>query len=260
MSTIGHLIVAQRSQPSVPAVGTLPETRHLHSKRRFITQSAVVVATMFALLITSPAFAAKYKCKRVDSIARLGTPEGSRVTIEDGKKDKETKGRYCAFSINGIAASSPPITRVRQALDRLRAGNYRTGSRLLPDDVAYALIAASPLESPSDDLSKYLKANVSTIHTCIGNYVSISPMDAPSSFTNTISGSIGSCFFATRNRYDWDNADPIGIVPSTRTGRRGVGPDIENPWPFLVIGVGMEIGTDREVRRWFFLPRRPLEQ
>ncbi len=90
----------------------------MRNRRRHRIVSLFLLVSLLLALSTT-ANAKKYKCERVDNIAHLGVPDGSKVNIEDGTRDDETEGKYCASAVNGVAASSPPLPYVLKAFDRL---------------------------------------------------------------------------------------------------------------------------------------------
>ena len=217
-----------------------------------MVQKLIVVGVVVTLLATVSAFAAKYKCEGVESIARLGVGDGARVTWEEGAKDDETKGKYCAFSINGVAASSPPLQRVRDALERLIQRNHDDNSKLFAIDVAYALIAAGRLAKPSDDLSKYLQSHSVALNECFRRFRNRTPMEKARLFSaNSSSRFNGLCFFTTWREYHLEQSaslKSIAVYPSGNTRRPR---NVEQGRPHLVVGVG-----ENQVRRWFFQPVR----
>ena len=167
----------------------------------------ILYSTIIASLwVASPTFAATYKCKEVDSIARLGLADGVPVSIESGDDDEDTDGDYCAFSVNGVAASSPPINVVRKALNYLRNSNatwMRSSSDFsrerdrIVNAIAYSLIAASNLDSPSNELKKYLQNNSKAIAECFRAYASQNPMgDRSEVFENHGTNHNGFCYFS----------------------------------------------------------------
>ena len=167
----------------------------------------VVYSTIIASLwVASPTFAATYKCKEVDSIARLGLADGVPVSIESGDDDEDTDGDYCAFSVNGVAPSSPPLKAVREALTYLRNPNatwMRNSSDFsqkrdrIVNAIAYSLIAASSLDSPPNELKEYLQNNSNAISKCFNAYASQSPMgDRSEIFENHGTNHSGFCYFA----------------------------------------------------------------
>ena len=171
-----------------------------------MTYRAFLIGSVFFLLFISFAEAAKYECERVDTIARLGTLDGDRVTIEEGNKDKKTEGKYCAFSVEGVAASSPPSDLIKGTLDRLSTP-IRSGVRedvwiQRANDVAVILIAASDLQEPPDALVDIMKRNLETLKKCYRNYYDAAPMsDEPAFFEGGSFSRPGFCYFTELDYY-----------------------------------------------------------
>lgn len=136
--------------------------------RRHRAALAGLAAAM--LLAAAPgAQAGKADCRGVDSVARIGFPDGIPLSIESGVRDRQTGGRYCAFSMAGVAASSPPEQAVADALDILRVDRLRErgfDSDLI-DALAWTLVAAGTEEAPSDEMRAALLGSGDILRVCL---------------------------------------------------------------------------------------------
>ena len=218
-------------------------------------QKLLAATTALTLLSVSPAFAAKYECERVDSIARLGTYDGDRVTIEEGNKDKKTRGKFCAFSVDGIAASSPPSERVKAALERLNSpllGGARENEwdRRI-EDIAYALISASDLQSPPDILIQFLRENKNEIHTCYEYFYDQTPMDdGPRTFNSFGQGLTGLCFVASSGKYGIAWIDGVELVSEQDLPSSAASVTITQSRLHVLVGVAMEDVLRLSIHPW----------
>jgi len=102
-------------------------------------------------------------CKAVNKVAKVGTFEGTVVSITIIEKEPE-----CRFSINGAEVGSPPTSSVINGINSLirgSAGNDVSNERF--DLIAFALLAASPDTSVGQDLLQLLRNEKSTLSECL---------------------------------------------------------------------------------------------
>lgn len=162
------------------------------------------------------------------------------VTIEDGGRDSETDGRFCAFAVAGVAASSPPLARVQEALGWLGSADGPPGSDTLAEHVAWALIAASPHDEPPDQLRSLMSEHAESLEACFENYWSDSTAEIRYMENETAKAY---CAYNTGGSFeDWQVEAHFDM-------------------PRLVVFYYDEgetwSGQPRPVSRWLFLPRDP---
>jgi hypothetical protein len=145
-----------------------------------------IAIILIFILGALPANAKKARCLEVTSIARIGVPEQTPLTIEHGATDEETRGRYCAFSVDGVAASSPPQEAVADAIASFSRIDIRQLEREeVAESLSYILISASSLSEPPPELIGFFAENGSAIAACLEALYTGSIMEGPEFFSDT---------------------------------------------------------------------------
>ena len=114
------------------------------------------------------AVAATYECYASEKIAKLGVSSSSSVSItaDSGKRE-------CRFSVNGVAAGSPPEDQIRAAFEELRKGRFASGdfSQGKAQVFATLLATASPATEVPSNLVEFLRKNDRAVERCLSKHM-----------------------------------------------------------------------------------------
>jgi len=194
---------------------------------------ACLIATM-----TQRVSAKTYWCDASKKDAAVGITDSAAVSITADRRNQE-----CRFSVNGETVGSPPRELVIGAHNALRNGSLPDGKG---DDLAYALLASSPLKEIPTQLRTALQA-----------------------YSGEIQGCFGALRSGTPGRYVSKDNVLCQVIPSGEPAIVGFGrgdirvhPTSPNAPPQLVLAVNI----DNSIEQYLFIPQiyisgtlRPLQ-
>jgi hypothetical protein len=128
---------------------------------------------------------ATYDCEAADKLSKIGVSSSSSVSIT-----ADSRKRECRFSINGVAAGSPPQDQIDRAITIQRSGAFASSSigREESRAIATLLVTAAAETSVPESLVGFIEQNQGPLRNCFAKAGSREKLGAPGNFSGECGG------------------------------------------------------------------------